>query len=101
MQRSGPHCARLPCPVAGLSAAIFEIAVYLLEREDTRGLIGLSDEIARFRDKPAMLYGVLRWYLSINRDSPAGLTPPSYGPRLVLGRIDALMEALTQLQDDL
>lgn len=101
MQRGGPHCARLPCPVAGLSAAIVEIAAYLLEREDARGIIGLSDEIARFQDKPAMLYGVLLWYLAINRDTPAGLTPPSYGPRLVLGRIDALMEALTQLQDDL
>ena len=48
-----------------------------------------------------MLFAVLNWFLDIHEDQHDGAPALRYGPRLALGRIDALMESLNELQGEL
>jgi hypothetical protein len=100
-KKDGPRCPSLPCRAAGLSAALVEIAGYLIEREDRRGILALTEEIDEFHDKPAMLSAMSRWFLDLNRDRLKGRTPIGDGVHEVLDRLDALMDALATLRDDL
>ena len=101
IQQGGPLCKSFPCPVAGLSAAIVQIAGDQVERRDPMGFVALSDVIADFKKQPATLSAYLRWFLEINKDSTAWLVPLSDSSRLALARLDALMEVLGPLQSDL
>jgi hypothetical protein len=95
------RCSSLPCRVAGLSAALVEIAGYLIEREDRRGILAFTQEIEGFYERPAMLFAMSHWFLELNRDKLKGRTSVGDGVCEVLDRLDALMDALANLRGDL
>lgn len=66
LTRGRPTCTKRPCQAAGLSAAIVEIATYLLERNGP--IATLSYEIEQF-PHPVRLMEALRYFIVSSKES--------------------------------
>lgn len=99
IQKDGPHCHDFPCRVAGLCGAVVEIADYLIQAKDRHGFLAVSDAIQDFRPKRVVLRALLSWFADLQKENDKKrLVPISDGSRLALERLDALGEALDDLQ---